>query len=50
MTILKQLVKTIRDEFKKLPDSRGKKHQIYTIEDIAMSAHMQCFTFKTLHG
>ncbi len=39
MTILKQLVKVIRDEFKKLPDTRGKKHRTYTIEDIAMSAY-----------
>jgi hypothetical protein len=39
MTIMKQIVRIMRQELKKLPDKRGKKHQIYTMEDIAMSAY-----------
>jgi len=38
MNILDQIIKLIRNEFTKLPDKRGKKHQTYSIEDIAMSA------------
>ncbi len=38
MNILGQIIKLTRKEFKKLPDKRGKKHQTYSIEDIAMSA------------
>ena len=39
MTILNELIRVIKEEFKRLPDSRGKKHRTYTIEDIAMSAY-----------
>jgi len=38
MSILDQIIKLTREEFKKLPDKRGKKHQTYSIEDIVMSA------------
>jgi len=38
MSILEQIIQLTRKEFKKLPDKRGKKHQTYLIEDIAMSA------------
>ena len=38
MTLLNQIIKLIRKEFKKLPDKRDKKHLKYTIEDIATSA------------
>lgn len=38
MSILKSILNTIRGEAKKLPDSRGKNHIIYSIEDILMSA------------
>ena len=38
MSSLKQLIKIIREEAKKLPDSRGGKHLIYSIEDILLSA------------
>ena len=38
MTILNQIIKLLRKEFKKLPDKRGRKHVEYAIEDIALSA------------
>lgn len=38
MTILKQIIRLLREEFKKLPDKRGIKHIEYTIENIATSA------------
>ncbi len=38
MTLLNQIIKIIRKEFKKLPDTRDKKRIEYTIEDIATSA------------
>ena len=38
MSTLKQIIKIIRREAKKLPDSRGEKHLIYSIEDILLSA------------
>lgn len=38
MTLLNQIIKLIRKEFKKLPDKRDKNHLEYTIEDIATSA------------
>ncbi len=38
MTVLQQIIKSIRKEFKKLPDKRDKKRIEYTIEDIATSA------------
>jgi len=38
MTVLKQIITILREEFKKLPDKRGTKHLIYTIEDIAAAA------------
>jgi hypothetical protein len=38
MSTLKQIIKIIRREAKKLPDSRGKKHLTYSIEDILLSA------------
>ena len=38
MSTLKEIIKIIRAEAKKLPDSRGKKHIIYSLEDILLSA------------
>jgi hypothetical protein len=38
MSTLKQIIKIIRREAKKLPDSRGIKHLTYSIEDILLSA------------
>ncbi len=38
MKELSQNIKIIREGFKKLPDKRGKEGEIYTIEDIVLSA------------
>ncbi|MEA1916065.1 MAG: ISNCY family transposase, partial [Campylobacterota bacterium] len=39
MTILQEIIKIIKNEFKKLPDSRGVDGIKYTMDDIAMSAY-----------
>jgi len=38
MTTLERIIRIIREEAKKLPDKRGKKHITYTMEDILLSA------------
>jgi hypothetical protein len=38
MSTLEQIIKIIRQEAKKLPDSRGSKHLTYSMEDILLSA------------
>jgi len=39
VTILQEIIKIIKKEFQKLPDSRGADGIKYTIEDIALSAY-----------